>query len=808
MKMNTARIQMMAVVFAAAATGVCARTIAEWPLGCDENLIPDGRCAVSSANDLLIVDADQYCELGTTGRYALHARGGAGATDFAFSDTAGHYLTPTNDFTVEGWYNFSRLPEKGETWMVVSAFTHTTNRWFLTFRRDSIHPGLTWQIFSAAPYAGDSLLTTVTDPNTLTNGWHHFALTFAHRIADGTAEWCLYLDGQPAGRKSMKPFQGSFDEGGRFGLGGRGRAGNVICGSLSQCRLSDRVLSPDQFLQPDTIHRGQPQWKTLPSRTTPETPDGGRTLYNGITLPKEWPPRIDPRDPNPIRAPYLEAANIPVVIPIDLGRQLFVDDFLVESITNVTRAFHKPVQYAGNPVMWPQTKDELTRSPGCCMPGGAIWWDPTRQRFRIWYLSGWAGKISLAESKDGIHWERPPVGASGTNVLLPHQIADTFSVWPDYAAKNPYERWCMSISPGGNPTRSAQYVSRDGVRWTFARLTGQHGDSTTMFYNPFLGKWVWSLRASWRARSRIYRAHQDFIAGGSWNFPMGHGPNQTNTADCALWLACDNQDLPRTVGRKEYRNAQLYNVDATPYESIMVGFFKILCGRDNDLAAKAGMPKTTTLHFAYSRDGFHFTRPDRTPAIADSGWGSGRWDSGYVGPCSSGFVIKDEQLWLYYVGARGDGTQNDPPTCVIPNGMHWNFSVGVAILRRDGFASMTTDAQGELVTRPVVFTGSHLFVNADARFGTLAVEVLDENGKPFAGYSADDCTMLVREDTTKRAVTWKGGDLARFAGKPVRFRFKLRVASLYSFWVSAKPTGESGGYLAAGGPAYSSLRDE
>ena len=289
---------------------------------------------------------------------------------------------------------------------------------------------------------------------------------------------------------------------------------------------------------------------------------------------------------------------------------------------------------------------------------------------------------------------------------------------------------------------------------------------------------------------------------------MGHGPNQTNTADCALWLACDNQDLPRTVGRKEYRNAQLYNVDATPYESIMVGFFKILCGRDNDLAAKAGMPKTTTLHFAYSRDGFHFTRPDRTPAIADSGWGSGRWDSGYVGPCSSGFVIKDEQLWLYYVGARGDGTQNDPPTCVIPNGMHWNFSVGVAILRRDGFASMTTDAQGELVTRPVVFTGSHLFVNADARFGTLAVEVLDENGKPFAGYSADDCTMLMREDTTKRAVTWKGGDLARFAGKPVRFRFKLRVASLYSFWVSAKPTGESGGYLAAGGPAYSSLRDE
>ena len=112
------------------------------------------------------------------------------------------------------------------------------------------------------------------------------------------------------------------------------------------------------------------------------------------------------------------------------------------------------------------------------------------------------------------------------------------------------------------------------------------------------------------------------------------------------------------------------------------------------------------------------------------------------------------------------------------------------------------------MTRPVRFTGAHFFVNADARFGNLAVEVLDERGEPYPGYSANDCRTLVREDSTKRAVAWKGGDLSRFAGKPVRFRFNLRVASLYSFWVSKKPTGESGGYVAAGGPAYPGLKDE
>jgi len=113
-----------------------------------------------------------------------------------------------------------------------------------------------------------------------------------------------------------------------------------------------------------------------------------------------------------------------------------------------------------------------------------------------------------------------------------------------------------------------------------------------------------------------------------------------------------------------------------------------------------------------------------------------------------------------------------------------------------------------LMTRPVTFSGAHLFVNADARFGDVSVDVLDEKGVPYPGYSAADCRALVRTDSTKSALTWKGGDLSRFAGKPVRFRFNLHTATLFSFWVSKKPTGESGGYVAAGGPDYTGLKDE
>ena len=99
--------------------GVQARTVAEWPLGCDEKGCPDGRCAVSSANDLLVMDVTHIGKLGG-GRTALMSAGGDGAADFAFSDTVGRYVTPTNDFTIEGWYNFARLPEKGETWELIS----------------------------------------------------------------------------------------------------------------------------------------------------------------------------------------------------------------------------------------------------------------------------------------------------------------------------------------------------------------------------------------------------------------------------------------------------------------------------------------------------------------------------------------------------------------------------------------------------------------------------------------------------------------------------------------------------------------
>jgi len=92
-------------------------------------------------------------------------------------------------------------------------------------------------------------------------------------------------------------------------------------------------------------------------------------LYNGINIQKPWPPRMKEKEQalkkNIDRIPeticYL--SNPPKVIPIHVGRQLFVDDFLIDTST-LQRKYYYPEPYVGNPILKPQTKIE--KNEGCC----------------------------------------------------------------------------------------------------------------------------------------------------------------------------------------------------------------------------------------------------------------------------------------------------------------------------------------------------------------------------------------------------------------------------------------------------------
>jgi hypothetical protein len=518
------------------------------------------------------------------------------------------------------------------------------------------------------------------------------------------------------------------------------------------------------------------------------------TLYNGIVLPDSWPPRtIDPASSYPMRVPYLEAP--PAVIPIDIGRQLLVDDFLLEHST-LSRVYHHPVKDPANPVFFPQPGPECDPAyPPCAVAKcGGVWYDDRDARFKMWYLAGYLGAEAYAESDDGLHWRRPALDIEpGTNLVLPRDFhPDSGTVWIDHDAENADERYKLLIREPDAPRvffGARLFTSPDGLHWQDRGETGPMGDRSTLFYNPFRRVWVQSIRDySSRGRCRRYWEDADFVQSGRWEAGQ---PLHWAAADCLDHAG----DSP----------AQLYNLDAVAYESLLIGLHQIHKGPPNEIGEATGTPKLTELTIGFSRDGFHWYRPDRRPFIgADRTAGS--WEYGYVEPSGGVCLVVGDELWFYYSAYAGDPVRVARDWKI--SGMYANGAVGLARLRRDGFASLRAGHAGaDARTRPVTFTGDRLFVNANTAGAELRVEILGADGQPVPGGDAAHCRPFMGNSTCAEIDWEKPGLLAALRGQPVRFRFCLDRGDLYAFWVTAAPTGASGGYLGAGRPGCAGNRD-
>ena len=493
---------------------------------------------------------------------------------------------------------------------------------------------------------------------------------------------------------------------------------------------------------------------------------------------------------------------------IDTGRQMFVDCALVESQDGLERRYHRPVKYAGNPVLMAETTFEVPESPwnSVTLPkGGGMWWDANDGVFKLWYEVGWCGTIHYATSPDGITWTRPALDPdTGSNkVSPPGRTVDSWSVVKDPHCADPQELYKLYVQPGGQDTVGYASVSPDGIHWTPWKETGKSGDRSTMFYNPFSREWVFSLRSAWHGRTRNYYACRDFLNDSVWEWV----DMKTPSTNCVKWLETDALDSPDpAIGDRP----ELYCFDAVAYESIMLGVFEVLKGPHNLTCAELGRPKITDLEFAYSRDGFHWSRPDRTAAIRSERWGSGKWDTGYVQPLSNLCVIMGDKLRFYYGAFAGNETKKwarGTERVSARNGMYDNGAMGFAELRRDGFVSLHADGEGVLITKPLTFGGEWLFVNVDCPQGEFRVEVRDVQGRAIAPFTFEKCHP-VSIDSTKVAISWRGEkSLAALRGREVRFAFRVNRGDLYSYWVSVWRTGESGGYLAGGGPGYAGLID-
>jgi hypothetical protein len=103
-------------------------------------------------------------------------------------------------------------------------------------------------------------------------------------------------------------------------------------------------------------------------------------------------------------------------------------------------------------------------------------------------------------------------------------------------------------------------------------------------------------------------------------------------------------------------------------------------------------------------------------------------------------------------------------------------------LRLDGFVSVNAPfAGGEMTTRPFRFRGRELTLNfATSAAGSVRIEILDGDGQTIAGFTRADAVELIGDDL-ERVAAWKqGADLASLAGRPIRLRFVMKDADVYS----------------------------
>ena len=188
--------------------------------------------------------------------------------------------------------------------------------------------------------------------------------------------------------------------------------------------------------------------------------------------------------------------------------------------------------------------------------------------------------------------------------------------------------------------------------------------------------------------------------------------------------------------------------------------------------------KQVDVQLAISHDGRTWSRAANRKEVIPLG-DPNSWEADY-NRITYHPIILEKEIRFYYTGSRNrdrDGFK------------HYQFAIGLATLRRDGFVSLNAgDKPGTVLTRPLTWKGRNLLVNAEvAPGGHVKATVLDIDGRPVKGYGLAQCTP-VRKDTVGGAITWSGAaTLPAGSGTAIerhlRLQFEVRKAKLYSFRV-------------------------
>ncbi|WP_428938703.1 twin-arginine translocation signal domain-containing protein [Fontivita pretiosa] len=434
------------------------------------------------------------------------------------------------------------------------------------------------------------------------------------------------------------------------------------------------------------------------------------------------------------------------------GVQLFIDDELIEHLSNVKRVVNPPTRLPEPIVTAEQDK--------CFQPYVTVLRDPQTGRFRMWYNAmtdppqSSRSLIGYIESQDGIHWIRPHrvlPDPGGIAVGFGAYVVDDGPNFPDRS-----RRYKLAFE------RNALYTafSADGLNWTDCakRDLDDFGDIISLSRDP--------IRNRYLLLCKVHSRPADGYKGSTPNAKEGYRRlvGQSVSEDCIHWTP------PRRIivaDEKDEGITEFYSIgQVIARGGLLIGLLKVL--RD-DLSPEPDGEKTGIGYtcLAWTRDGETWHR-DREPFM-DRNPQPHTWDRAMTwGDC---LLPVEDEVFIYYGGyARGHKVERFKER-----------QIGFARMRRDRFVARVADARGGTFRTPVVtIEGSRLTVNADVA-GELRIAVLDAAGQPISGFAAGDCAPITG-DSLAHAVKWKQ-PMESLKGRPLRLEFHLRDARVYAMEV-------------------------
>ena len=460
---------------------------------------------------------------------------------------------------------------------------------------------------------------------------------------------------------------------------------------------------------------------------------------------------------------------------IDIGSRLepLVDDYLIERIEGVRLVLNRPV---------PREVAIVHDRP---WEGNVSFYHTVFRDgnfYRMYYRGAHASAgpnefsdavVCYAESGDGIHWTKPDLGlvefngSKRNNIVWAGLGGHTLAVFKDLSPECKTDERYKAVAKlyktlaDGTPYGRGiyPYKSADGIHWSLMKdspvITEGAMDSQNLaFWDSVRGCYVDYHRGSrGEAEGQLGSGVRDVL---------------TCTSDDFLhWTEPEWLEYPGAPSEHLYTN------QITPYfraPHIYMGFPKRFVPSHTRVVQDTG--GTSDAVFMTSRDEKSFKR----------------WGEALIrpGPQRERWVNRNNMVAWGILETKSSipGTPNEMSIYSVEGYKGFEgCKMRRYTQRLDGFVSTQAPLSGgELTTKTLTFEGAQLVINySTSAAGSIRTELQDGDGRAIEGLGLADSVELFG-DEVEEVVTWKGGgELSHLAGKPVRVRFAMSDADLFSF---------------------------